>query len=358
MLGHYRGWPRQNRRGHGRLTDVLPNVAAGRSSRKRRRPAAAGLSPERTLTVITSEQRNARRKHIGSSDAPAILALSPWADKGDVYWSKILDVGDDAPTQAMETGNRLESPLLDFAADRLGVNLARNVFKISEERDGGILAANFDATVADRPEAVEAKYVGPDSAAQWGEEGTDEVPDYVNIQCQHQAFVGRLERVWVPALVIAYRPEWRLYCVRRCEAIIEPMVEAELAFWRDHVLTKTPPDRTPPPLSLLKALRREPETCIDLGPEAAAAISAREAAAEVKKKAEETYDDTTRAVLALLGDNESGRLPDGRLIRYAEENAGARCDTKRLRAEWPEVYQHVCTEGTRRVIRIKKGRNV
>lgn len=305
--------------------------------------------------MLTKEQRQSRKKHLGSSDAPAILALSPWSDPGDVYWSKVLDVADDAPTQAMETGNRLESPLLDFAADRLGVTIEKNVFRVSSGRDCGILAANYDAIIVGRPEAIEAKYVGPDSASQWGDEGTDDVPDYVNVQCQHQAFVGRLERVWVPALVIAYRPEWRLYCVPRSDAIIDAMVEAELAFWRDHVKAKVPPENAPPPLFLLKALRREPATCVDLSEEAIEAINAREAAATVKKEAEERYDAATRNVLALLGDAEAGKLPDGRMIRYAEESAGARCDTKRLRAEWPDVYAQVCTESTRRVIRIKKG---
>lgn len=302
---------------------------------------------------ITARQRLARRNHLGSSDAPAILGLSPWRSRGDVYYSKVLDAEDAEATEAMETGNRLEAPLLEFAAERLGVKLRRNQHRVSDGRDGGILAANFDALVCDRPEAVEAKYVGPNAAGEWGQEGTDEVPDHVNLQCQHQMYVGGLSRVWVAAVVAAYRLEWRMYMVPRSPAIIAAMVDREIEFWRRHVTPRCPPESSAPSIEVLKLLRRTPGSCVDLGEEAAALWLQREFAAEQRKNANADYEDATAKLLAMLGESEAGRLPDGRMLTYLSQRSAPRCDVKRLRAEHPELYSQIVTEGSHRVLRIK-----
>lgn len=77
--------------------------------------------------TITAEQRERRRRYLGASDTPAILGLSPWATPADVYWSKVGPLKYDAPTEAMQTGNRLEASIVSFAAERLGVAVERDV---------------------------------------------------------------------------------------------------------------------------------------------------------------------------------------------------------------------------------------
>lgn len=306
--------------------------------------------------MITEQQRLARRNHLGSSDAPAVVGLSPWRTPADVYYSKVYE-SDDQTTEAMETGNRLEPAILDFAAERLGVALRRNVSLVSGGRDEGILAANLDALVADRDEAVEAKYVGPTAAAEWGSDGTDEVPDHVNLQVQHQMYVADLDRVWVAAAIAGYRLEWRLYVVPRSAAIIGALVDREIEFWRRHVTPRCPPESSAPSIEVLKLLRRTPGSCVDLGEEAAALWLQREFAAEQRKNANADYEDATAKLLAMLGESEAGRLPDGRMLTYLSQRSAPRCDVKRLRAEHPELYGELVTESTCRVLRLKKARD-
>ena len=43
---------------------------------------------------ITEKQRLARMKKLGSSDAPAILGVSPWKTATDVYWEKEVEQKD------------------------------------------------------------------------------------------------------------------------------------------------------------------------------------------------------------------------------------------------------------------------
>ena len=68
--------------------------------------------------ALTEVQRAARRHHLGSSDAAAILGLDPWRNAGDVYWSKVLDTADEEST-AMRAGNLLEGAICQFAAQEL-----------------------------------------------------------------------------------------------------------------------------------------------------------------------------------------------------------------------------------------------
>jgi predicted phage-related endonuclease len=215
--------------------------------------------------------------------------------------------------------------------------------------------------LTERPEAVEAKYVGPQSTADWGAEGTDEVPDHVIIQVQHQMYVGDLDRVWVAAALAGYRLEWRMYCVLRSDPLIRVLVERELAFWWDHVAKGMPPNNEPPPIEVLKALRREPDKVIDLPEHVGCLWDYRLAAAEKRKEEEREYETATAALLAQLGDAEAGRLADGRLLTYLSQRASPRVDVKRLQREKPDVWKEYVQETTCRVLRMrepkKKGGN-
>ena len=173
---------------------------------------------------ITEEQRKARKNFLGSSDAAAIMGRDPWRSRTDVYHEKTLDLGAVEPTEAMQNGNRLESALVAYAEERLGVTITANVNVVSGGIDGGIMAANMDGIVDGGTAGCECKFVGPTNADDWGEDGSDAVPQHVAIQCQHQMAVCGpvMTRVWVPAFIaISFRPEWRLFCVPRNQDIID-----------------------------------------------------------------------------------------------------------------------------------------
>ena len=301
--------------------------------------------------MISPEQRKARRHHLGSSDAPAIVGVCPWRTPAEVYWSKIAET-DDRPTAAMEIGNRMEGPLLDMAAERYGP-LRRDVFQVAEISP--ILAANLDGLTFSDNENVECKYVGPRHADAWGESETDEIPDNVAIQVQHQMAVFGLKRTHVAAAIV--RPNdgltFAFYHLDRDQDLINDLVTAEIAFWKRHVEPRIPPDGGAP-LELLKKIRRQPASLVDLGIDAAAAWESRAEYRAKAKEAEKSADTFEAALLAALGTAEAGLLPDGRILKYLEENAGARCDVKSLRESHPGIYEEFCHDTTRRVLRISK----
>ena len=299
---------------------------------------------------ITQEQREQRRKHIGASDTPAILGISPWATPADIYWSKVGPLPEDRPTVAMETGNRLEGPLIEFATERLGVKAERDV---SVLHPGGIFAANLDARIVGNGSAIEAKYVGPANADAWGPDGTEEIPDYVYAQVQHQAYVADLSKVYVAAFVSGYRPDWRLFAIPRDERAINVIVERGMAFWNDHVLKQVPPvGGELAPLEVLKAMRRD-RSEIALPSEASELLDLYERTKAAEKEATEGGKVLQRQLITLLGDNTDGLLLDGRRITYRPQSRRL-IDTAALKAKFPEAAAACEKESVFPVFRVLK----
>ena len=299
---------------------------------------------------ITQEQREQRRKHIGASDTPAILGISPWATPADIYWSKVGPLPEDTPTVAMETGNRLEGPLIEFATERLGVKAERDV---SVLHPGGIFAANLDARIVGNESAIEAKYVGPANADAWGPDGSEEIPDYVYAQVQHQAYVADLSKVYVAAFVSGYRPDWRLFPIPRDEKAIDVIVERGTAFWNDHVLPQIPPvGGELAPLEVLKAMHRE-RSEIALPSEADDLLTEYEDLKSAVKNNESAINELQRRLIVMLGSNTDGVLASGKRITYRPQSRRS-IDTAALKAKHPEIAAECEKESVFPVFRVLK----
>lgn len=264
---------------------------------------------------ITEEQRQLRKQYIGSSDVAAIMGFSPFANAADIYWQKVGDASQ-PESEAMALGTRLETAILDDFEQEIGRRLLRNVFQ-----DKGILCANHDAIVDARPykEGVEAKttgLLGP-LKDQWGEPGTDEIPEYILLQCQTQIHVSDLELVWVPVLIGGRgRPTFK---VEPDDFVIRSIVEAADRFMTNHVAKRIPPENVVPSLEVVKRIRREPNKVISIPDSIIENWNAAKASLKAAKEQEEM---ATAAVLATLGDAECGDCSSGRLT-YLEQTRKA-----------------------------------
>jgi hypothetical protein len=129
-----------------------------------------------------------------------------------------------------------------------------------------------------------------------------------------------------------------------------------LAWWHTYVVPKQSPNDDPPALDVLKRLRREPASVIDLPATAADVLSVWEQTKDAAKQTKEEAEFAQAAALMLLDRHEAGRLPDGRLLTYLEQNTARQCDMDRLRTEFPDAYAQCSTQPKCRVLRIKKAR--
>lgn len=302
--------------------------------------------------MLTPEQLASRHLTLGASETAAVLNLSPFATPREIYDRKTLAVETPA-TDAMLSGTYLEGGIIAWLMDRIGCDIQTN-FPTTIGPDG-ILSATPDGKISLRPEGVEAKLSGkPD---EWGAEGTDEIPDHYLVQAQQQMYVMDWEVVWFPVLMLTgYTREFKLFRVGRDEEAIGEIVEHATGWWKRHVVTRTPPPNTSPTLELLKRVRREPESCVELGADALELVERWEASKATAKAASEAEEQAKALLLEQLGPAESGVLPDGRRLTFRSQNSAPKVDTTLLRAESPELAARVINQGTHRVLRVQKAK--
>jgi predicted phage-related endonuclease len=193
--------------------------------------------------------------------------------------------------------------------------------------------------------------VGPKHADSWGPDGSEEIPDYVYAQVQHQAFAADLSCVYVAAFVSGFHPDWRLYPIPRDDKAIALIVERGTHFWTEHVAKKAPPNGADvAPMEVLKAMRRE-RSAVTLPDEAEQLLAEYELHSTAKKAAEKDAKESQRRLVALLGEHTDGLLPDGRRVTYRPQTR-VTIDTSAIKAKFPEVAAECVKESTFPVFRV------
>lgn len=190
--------------------------------------------------ALTEEQRRIRRGGVTGTDLPALLGLSPFATPFDVWLEKMDKAPPREQTEDMERGTFLEAGARQWYAHRTGALRVDEPGTVVSRRNPLIIAtpdgvAHFTGDVR----ALEIKM--PSSARDWGEPGTDAVPDYYLPQCLWELAALDMERADVFA-VLDGKP--RLYHVTRDVELEGLLVEQAECFWRDYVVTGKPPEVT------------------------------------------------------------------------------------------------------------------
>ncbi len=299
--------------------------------------------------MITPEQRQRRQKHLGSSDLPIIMGLYPYATTpNDVYWSKVAPLPEDDGPDYLTVGNYMEKVLIQFAADELRQGVIQDTYHVA---DNPLFAANLDGLLADRSAAVECKYCNAEFAQGYGDEGSDQVPDHVLIQCQHQMYCAGLNRVYVAVAMAGYSLSLRLFHVDRDPEIIQMIVDFGSKWWEDHVVAQVPPDEVTP-MYVLNARKRVPLGAVDLEADLIELIDQFEALKAQGKDTESQAEQLKARIIDALGDAEIGHLPDGRMLTYQQYSRGG-FDKKRFEREHPQLATQYATRSFYRTLYVK-----
>lgn len=266
------------------------------------------------MSIVTRE-RNTR---IGASDAAAVLGISPYASPYDVWAVKTGRAEEFSGNDTTRAGNRLESMLLDDAEKELG-DLDRNVFIPGPA--GTPIGATLDAQVISTGEIVEAKtsgMTGGPVVGDWGEPGTDRIPDHYLVQVQLQMWVARAERAHVFAYLGNVMP--KRFAVEYDHTLAMAIAEQLSDWWTRHVIADVPPDATGVSMETIKRFRRTAEKSIELaGDEADQAELLCRKIEELKvsiKARENELEAAQAALLLMLGDAEEMVLPSGNRVTY------------------------------------------
>jgi putative phage-type endonuclease len=263
---------------------------------------------------MTPEQAARRRNGLGASDASSAVGLNPYYSAIELWQEKRGEVPPFMGNEATRWGKILEHPIRQEYAEQTGrvVRLPEETLQHPVHR---FMFCHPDGVTDDGRmyEGKTARY-GDD----FGEPGTDQVPEHYLIQCQHGMLVTGLKITDLAVLIGGQ--DFRLYHIEANESLQASLVEAESAFWQ-HVVEGTRPAldyRAPTAIEILKKLY--PGTNGQTKTASLECIAARtqlEQASADLKSAEARKDAAKALLLDFMGEAALLRFPDGRAYRRA-----------------------------------------
>ena len=283
-----------------------------------------------------------RMTGLGGSDIGAILGLNPWRTPFQVYQEKI---GEAAPFDG-NLQTRFGSYAEEFVAKEYCQQTGRQVqrFKAMLRHPEVPLIGHVDRLVVPEGakrasykseirtdlglEAKTASAFATGRTSEWGESGSDQVPESYLVQCAVYMALTECPR-WDLAVLFG-NTEFRIYNLTR-DMELEAMILDEAArFWTDHVLPCVPPD----PTSEAEARQRWPRHSDGKVLDADDALAVMfQHLADCKRRGKEVAEEEQALkdlILPLLEDADSVR-------RYGQPLATYRANKDSLKTDWPKL---------------------
>jgi len=310
-----------------------------------------------TLSVAHAEFLDQRRRYIGGTDIAAITGVSSWASPLSVYLDKTEpERHEDKDSLPMRRGLALERFIADeFERAKPGL-VCYHPSPIVRTDWGFPAGASIDRMVArvEHPRTpiavLETKTAFRFGWRDWDEDDAD-LPDAYYVQCQWYLAVSGLPVVYGAADV--GDDKLRIIPLEADERVQKRLIAAGREFWQTYVERGVAPE----PIGTdadSDALRRmwpdtipDPPLVFDEANLTAAGIlktylTEKAAADAHAKKAEEAK----QRLCQLMGEHETALLAGYRLgWKSVTQN---RLDSKRLKAEKPEIAAEYTTESTSR----------
>lgn len=312
-----------------------------------------------TDTATRADWLQARRNGIGASDVAGILNLSPWASPFSVWASKVDPVNDNDDTPAMEFGRRAEIMVAPWFTERTGLHVIGEQTHCAHP-DAPWMRCTVDGMVVESPNSGRGDVLGvleikttSDTADEWATNG---VPVHYQCQATWAMAVTGTDHCWFAVLHLAFgRPEFAAYDFRRDLDEEAFVVDRVAAFWRDHVLTGTPPavDAHHATTDAVKAHWPTAEGTLEADDGARLLVARLRAHKATAARLAEHIEAAENELRALLGDREA--LVDGEsVIASWKQQTAERLDTRALKIAHPTLAAEFTNTTTTRVLRVPK----
>lgn len=303
-----------------------------------------------TACMSRDEWLTARRRGIGGSDAAVIAGLDPFKSPIRLWMEKRGEIEPEPAGEAAQWGLLLEPIIAEEFTRRTGKRVRRRN-AILQHPEHPWMIANIDREVVGEPALLEIKTTSAWNRAAVSE---DRLPDRYIIQGQHYLAVTGRQRCYYAVLVGGQKLV--ITHVDRDDELIAQLIELEAEFWR-HVQDGTPPpmDGSDDARELLDRLYpdADPESVVVLPPDAEGLIRAYHEAKVAEAEAVARKREAENRLKALMGDKAIGRIAGQDVVTWKPVTQ-ARLDTKRLRAERPEIYEQYATTSTYRRFMVKE----
>ena len=279
-----------------------------------------------------------RMTGVGGSDAAAVLGLSKYKTPLQVYLEKRGEVTSQPDNENMLWGRVLEPVIRQQYAERnqRTVRLPEQMIRHPKYE---FMIANVDG-VTDDSRLVEIKTAR--NATEWGESGSDQVPQAYLIQVQHYLAVTALPVADVAVLIGG--SDYRQYEIPADRELQDMIIEGEAVFWAN-VLSGT----APAPVTYADALalygKASTAQSVEATPEVLKAIEVLRATKDAIKTLEASEEEAKAVVFKLLGSNDTLTSAGNVLATWKAQDGAKRFDSKAFQIAHPALYQEFIKVG-------------
>lgn len=300
--------------------------------------------------MLTEEQIAKRRNGLGGSEAAAAIGLSRYRSPFQLYLEKIGEIDDHSDSPVLRRGTRFEPVLREMYSERTGRKV-KQFYESVQSQDVPFMFVTPDG-LADEDRYLEIKTAR--NRHDWGEPGTDEIPQEYLIQVQHGLFVTRL---LVADVFVAFSlDDIELYEVHADPELQDMIIEGERAFW-NQVETRTPPELTTYE-DVVKRYRRSSQKAITATKAMVDIVSVLRNEKAILKASKETEEGLKAEIMKFMGEHDS--LLDGEgntLITWKETKGRRYFDEDKFRESYPELWEaFLKPETTQRRFLLKGGK--
>lgn len=302
-----------------------------------------------TSGLSRAEWLQQRQHGLGGSDAGTIMGVNKWKSKFQLFLEKTGHYVEEINNEYIYWGNTLEDLVAKEFEKRSGKKVRRlNSMLVHPEHR--FMMANLDRVVVGEKALLECKTTSAYNLAEW--EG-DEVPATYLCQVQHYLAVTGFEKAYIAVLCGGNQFIWKE--IPRDDELIDIIIEKEKHFWEEHVLAGAPPeiDGSDAAGDLLKKLypvdngesimfTEKEDQLLD------ALESVKNELAELEEL-KKRYENQLKMELEEAQQGVSSRY----VVSYKASERNT-IDSKRLKADMPDIAERFTKKSTARTLRIKK----
>lgn len=181
-----------------------------------------------TKDMPKTEWLKHRQAGIGGSDASCIAGLNPWKSEIQLYMDKKEENPQEQKSLRMELGNRLEGLVAELFTEATGLKV-RNVNGILKNDKYPFALANIDRAIVGEKAFLECKTTNSYALKEW-EEG---VPAHYEIQCLHYMAITGATHCYIAALIGNSDFIW--HKIERDQETIDYLMQIEKDFWENNI---------------------------------------------------------------------------------------------------------------------------
>jgi putative phage-type endonuclease len=300
--------------------------------------------------MLTKKQKEIRKNGIGGSDISAIAGISPFKTPLDIYLDKMTGIEDQPESNAIRFGNLFEDIIRKEYAKDHNVKVTKpNANHPKFHSEYKFAFANVDGIINNK-DILEIKTTNQFNSGLFGEEGTDEIPNYY--LCQVAWYRNIYSADFCDIAVLIGGQELKYFRYEKNEELENKLFNIAEHFWNNHILTQTPPE----PQNYNDVLKLYPEQEQDalyLDSDLELLIADYQNLSKRKKTLENKLNELKKEISKKLGS--AGSVLDdnnNKIVSFKKPKSSLKFDLDQFKEQHPDLYQRYLSEkeNTRKLI--------